>query len=132
MNNKPVSDQLIERHRYTLQNLYRGSMRWFAASRGESTRPMTSQELQSARIMAEQYWNRFEQEAETLLCYLRANGDVVISGPEDSAFKRDRAGHENGLEGHRTTARPSRYPRVRSSTSSTPRRSQGEEPNGAD
>jgi hypothetical protein len=40
---------------------------------------MSDQGRQSARIKAEEYYSRFEQEAETLLYYLRANGDFVAA-----------------------------------------------------
>jgi hypothetical protein len=93
MNDKPVPDGLIEHHRRTLTSLWNGAMRWFAISNGKDFGgQMSDRGRQTARINAEEYYSRFEQEAETLLYYLRANGDFVITGPEDSAFKRDNHG----------------------------------------
>jgi hypothetical protein len=98
MTDKPVPDELIEHHRRTLMTLWNAAMRFFAISNGEGFGgQMSDQGRQSARLKAEDYYSRFEQEAETLLYYLRANGDIVISGPEDSAFKRDRTGHDHRL-----------------------------------
>jgi hypothetical protein len=88
MNNQPVSDVLINHHRDTLKTLWDATMRWFAIANGEGFgKGMSDGGRQKARMKAEDYYSRFEQEAETLLYYLRANGDIVISGPEDSAFK---------------------------------------------
>jgi hypothetical protein len=89
MRDKPVPDVLINHHRDTLKTLWDTTMRWFAIANGEGFgQGMSDDGRQSARIRAEEYYNRFELETETLLYYLRANGDIVIIGPEDSAFKR--------------------------------------------
>ena len=62
---------------------------WLTACQPIFGQGMSDQGRQSARIKAEEYYSRFELETETLLYYLRANGDIVITGPEDSAFKHN-------------------------------------------
>jgi hypothetical protein len=43
--------------------------------------------FQDARHMAEVYFGRFEREAERLLADLQSNGDIQITGPEESVLK---------------------------------------------
>jgi hypothetical protein len=99
MNDRPIPEKLIPYHVYTLKNLWGGPMRWFATSRseGKADGAIAPHEMQNARKMAEQYWDRFEQEAETLLHYMRASGAIQITGPEESTLKRHGAGHDHRL-----------------------------------
>jgi hypothetical protein len=45
--------------------------------------------------MAEVYFDRFEREAERLLADLQSNGDIQITGPEESVLKRRRTDHDH-------------------------------------
>jgi hypothetical protein len=94
MQDRPIPEELIRYHVYTLKNLWGGAMRWFATSRGEGSSP---RERQNARKMAEQYWDHFEQEAETVLHYMQANGAIKITGPEESTLKGKEASHDHRL-----------------------------------
>jgi hypothetical protein len=89
MNNKPVPDDLIEHHRRTLTSLWNATMRWYDISNGKSYgERMSDQGRQRARIKAEEYYSRFEQEAETLLYYLRAKGDFVAAPTRPGGHQR--------------------------------------------
>jgi hypothetical protein len=92
MSDKPIPNELILYHRSVLAAIWGRTMRWFAISRGEEYRIAAPHELQNARNRAEQYFDRFEKEVETLLHYLRSNGDIQITGPEESVLKRPRPG----------------------------------------
>ena len=117
MNDKSIPQELINYRRYVLKTMWGGAMHWFAASRGdiEIDSHMPPRELQDARKMGEMYFDRFEKEAEKLLADLQSNGDIQISGPEESILKtrrksarhsinwEERPGHSHGL-----SARPKR------------------------
>ena len=92
MNDKSIPQELINYRRYVLKTMWGGAMHWFAASRGdiEIDSPMPPRELQDARKMGEMYFDRFEKEAEKLLADLQSNGDIQISGPEESILKTRR------------------------------------------
>ena len=92
MNDKSISQELINYRRYVLKTMWGGAMHWFAASRGdiEIDSHMPPRELQDARKMGEMYFDRFEKEAEKLLADLQSNGDIQISGPEESILKTRR------------------------------------------
>jgi hypothetical protein len=89
MNDKSIPQELINYRRYVLKTMWGGAMHWFAASRGdiEIDSHMPPRELQDARKMGEMYFDRFEKEAEKLLADLQSNGDIQISGPEESILK---------------------------------------------
>jgi len=92
MNDKSIPQELINYRRYVLKTMWGGAMHWFAASRGdiEIDSHIPPRELQDARKMGEMYFDRFEKEAEKLLADLQSNGDIQISGPEESILKTRR------------------------------------------
>jgi hypothetical protein len=92
MNDKSIPQELINYRRYVLKTMWGGAMHWFAASRGDIgiDSHMPPRELQDARKMGEMYFDRFEKEAEKLLADLQSNGDIQISGPEESILKTRR------------------------------------------
>ena len=92
MNDKSIPQELINHRRYVLKTMWGGAMHWFAASRGdiEIDSHMPPRELQDARKMGDMYFDRFEKEAEKLLADLQSNGDIQISGPEESILKTRR------------------------------------------
>ena len=92
MNDKSIPQELINYRRYVLKTMWGGAMLWLAASRGdvEIDGHMPPRELQDARKMGEMYFDRFEKEAEKLLADLQSNGDIQISGPEESILKTRR------------------------------------------
>jgi hypothetical protein len=85
MNDKSSPEELIKYRRYTLKRLWGGTMYWFATSRGKG-KPHN----RDARHMAEVYFERFEREAKRLLADLQSNGDIQITGPEESVLRRRR------------------------------------------
>ena len=104
MNDKSIPQELINYRRYVLKTMWGGAMHWFVASRGdiEIDSHMPPRELQDARKMGEMYFDRFEKEAEKLLADLQSNGDIQISGPEESILKtrRKSARHSINWEEH--------------------------------
>jgi uncharacterized protein YjiS (DUF1127 family) len=90
MNDKSSPEELIKYRRYTLKMLWGGTMYWFATSRGKG-KPHN----RDARHTAEVYFDRFEKEAERLLADLQSNGDIQITGPEESVLKRRRTDHDH-------------------------------------
>ena len=102
MNDKSIPQELINSRRYVLRTMWGGAMHWFATAHGdkEVDSNMLPRELQNARKMAEMYFDRFETEAEMLLADLQSNGNIQISGPEESILKtrRKSAGPSPGCE----------------------------------
>ena len=88
MNDKLIPQELIDYRRYVLMTMWGGAMHWFATSRGDGNLP--PRELQDARKIAEMYFDHFEEETEKLLADLQSNGDIQISGPEESILKTRR------------------------------------------
>jgi len=82
MNDKSSPEELIKYRPYTLKMLWGETMYWFATSRGKG-KPHN----RDARHMAEVYFDRFEGEAERLLADLQSNGDIQITGPEESVVR---------------------------------------------
>ena len=71
----------------------------FATSRGDSEidSQMPPRELQDVRKMREMYFDCFEKEAEKLLADLQSNGDIQISGPEESILKPRRKSSRHAI-----------------------------------
>ena len=74
-------------------------MYWFAMSREDSgiDGDMQPRELQDARKMGEMYFDCFEKKAEQLLADLQSNGDIQISGPEESILKARRKSSRHAI-----------------------------------
>jgi uncharacterized protein YjiS (DUF1127 family) len=97
MNDKSSPEELIKYRRYTLKMLWGGTMYWFATSRGKGKphNRVPPRVFRDARHMAEVYFDRFEREAERLLADLQSNGDIQITGPEESVLLRRRTDHDH-------------------------------------
>ena len=95
-NDKSSPEELIKYRRFAAKTMWGGTMHWFTTSREESKHDshMPPRELQDARHMNEMDFDRFEKEAEKLLADLQSNGDIQITGPEESVLKRRRTDHD--------------------------------------
>ena len=99
MNDGSIPQELIDYRRYVLKTIWGSAMYWFATSRGDSgiDSHMPPRELQDARKMGEMYFDCFEKEAEKLLADLQSNGDIQISGPEESILKARRKSSRHAI-----------------------------------
>ena len=92
MNDKSISQELINYRRYVLKTMWGGAMRGSPRHAGISRSTAISRRV-SCKTLAK--WARWpstasEKEAETLLADLQSNGDIQISGPEESILKTRR------------------------------------------
>jgi uncharacterized protein YjiS (DUF1127 family) len=97
MNDKSSPKELIKYRRCALKMLWGGTMYWFATSSGQGKprNRLPPGVFQDARHMAEVYFDRFEREAERLLGDLQSNGDIQITGPEESVLKLRGTDHDH-------------------------------------
>ena len=92
MNDKSIPQELIDYRRYVLKTIWGGAMYWLAASRGDSEIDSHRRRV-SCNTLAK--WARCTSTASrrkprSFLADLQSNGDIQISGSEESILKARR------------------------------------------